>query len=306
MMLPLAFAVLSTVAQAATADDAAAPEGTEPSVAEQADADAPAASAPADDTPAPAPVAPRYSGRQRLLILNLEAAGVDPNTVTIVNGLVTQGLARSTSLEVITSADLGALVDLEAERVATGCDTTSCLAEIAGAMGTRYVVFGTVGRLGDVTLVQMSLFDSEAARPIGRKEVRATDDGALLDAVPDAARVLVSTIVAADDPLLSMNKPTAEAPVAEADEGAGIGLVPLTLLLTGGGVAALSVLIGGVGTTFFVVASSALTDTSGAVSADLKNNFFRPLGPFGAIAGGLAIVGFGLGAAVATAGFFVE
>jgi hypothetical protein len=271
----------------------------------QATGQAPAA-APAM-TRSPPAVAPATQGRERLLILNLDAAGVDGSTAKIINGLVTQGLAPSTSLEVITSADLGALVNLEAERAATGCDTTSCLAEIAGAMGTRFVIFGTVGRLGDVTLVQLSLYDSEAARPVAREEVRAKDEGELLDTVPRSARSLVSTIVASDDPLLTADARAASvADSAPVDNSGGIGLLPIALFATGGGLAAVSVLVGFVGTTFFVIASSALVDTSGAVTADLKNNFFRPFGPFGAIAGGLAMVGFGVGAAVATAGFFVE
>lgn len=298
MTLPLALVVvLTTASQAAPPTDDGPP-------ADPTTEQVPTTSSAVTDVPPP--VAPPPASRQRLLILNLDAAGVDPNSVKVINGLVTQGLASSTSLEVITSADLGALVNLEAERAASGCDTTSCLAEIAGAMGTRFVVFGTVGRLGDVTLVQLSLYDSEAARPVGRQEVRAQDEGELLDAVPAAARTLVSTIVANDDPLLMADAPVEEPPPAPPTDESSIGVLPIALFATGGGVAAVSVLVGLLGTTFFVIASSALADTSGSVPAGLKNTFFRPFGPFGAIAGGLAMVGFGVGAAVATAGFFVE
>lgn len=244
--------------------------------------------------------------RPRLLILNLQAAGVEEATNTVITGLVSQGLSRSTSLEVITANDLGALTDLEAERQASGCDSASCLAEIADAMGARFVLFGTAGRLGDVIVVQLNVFDSEAARPIGREEARAADEAGLLDTVPAAARKVVRTIVAPDDPLLMLDGPRGVAAAEAPPDANGLGILPLSLFLGGGGLAAASAVIAGVGVAAFAVATLMLSDTSGSVSAALKNNVYKPLGPAGAVAGAVGVVAVLVGAAVATAGFFVE
>ena len=106
-------------------------------------------------------------GEHRILMLNLEAVGISADTARMLGSLVAQTIALSTSVELMTAQDLSSMVDLEADRQATGCASTSCLAEVAGAMGTRYVVFGSVGRVGDFTLVELNLFDSHDAKPMG-------------------------------------------------------------------------------------------------------------------------------------------
>ena len=55
-----------------------------------------------------------------------------------------------------------------------GCDegSTSCLAELAGAMGARLVLFGDLGKLGDTTVVSLNLFLSDQAQSAGRETVR--------------------------------------------------------------------------------------------------------------------------------------
>lgn len=50
-----------------------------------------------------------------------------------------------------------------------GCGDSSCLAEIAGAMGAEFVVFGDVGKLGETFVINLNLFDNNAVRPsVGR------------------------------------------------------------------------------------------------------------------------------------------
>lgn len=133
----------------------------------------------------------------RVLVLDLEAADVPASEVAIVNGLVAQTLSEKSTFRVVTSDDLRQLLALETEREAVGCDTSSasCLAEIAGAMGTRYVVFGRVGALGKLRIVQLNLYDSDKASAIGRQDRRTERIEDLPHLVEEATAALIGPLV---------------------------------------------------------------------------------------------------------------
>ncbi|MBI1947776.1 MAG: hypothetical protein HYS27_18955 [Deltaproteobacteria bacterium] len=96
-------------------------------------------------------------------------------------------LGRGGQLEVLSSEDLRRLVDVAAGREATGCgDDASCLAELGAAMGARFVVSGTIGKVGAATIVQLSLFDVDRARSIARE----SGEAATADGVAATTRVL--------------------------------------------------------------------------------------------------------------------
>ena len=72
-----------------------------------------------------------------LLILDFKHEKGDEQTARLLNDLVATAAERTSSLTVITGADIANVIALEAEKEALGCDDTSasCLAEVAGAMG---------------------------------------------------------------------------------------------------------------------------------------------------------------------------
>lgn len=180
----------------------------------------------AQAAPPAAPPAPATTTQapQRVLLLDLEALAVEPATARIIDGLLTDAVHRhSAQLELLTAADMRQMLELEATKQGMGCTTESCLAELAGAMGARYVVFGQVGKLDTLTLVQLNLFDSRAARSLGRKEIRTQNMADLADAMQPAV-----------DELLAPLLPAARAPEAAVAEGQAT-LSPL--LWIGAGVA---------------------------------------------------------------------
>ncbi len=141
-------------------------------------APAPAEPAPADPV-APAPpaeaAAPSPAEDQRILVLQFAAGAVDENTVRVLNELVVAELGALTPREIVTFAEIENLVNLEVSRAAMQCDASACLAEVAGALGIRYVVFGSAGQLGDRTVLTVSLFDSDEARNLSRETLRVDD-----------------------------------------------------------------------------------------------------------------------------------
>lgn len=229
--------------------------------------------------------------RHSLLVLDLEPIDVDVDKMKIINGTVVDVLSGYAALEIIAQGDIRQMVDFEAEKQAMGCDTTSCLAEIAGAMGASYVLFGRVGRLDDVLFVQLNLFDSSKGRTIAREEVRAQK----LSELPDLVRPALARLVA---PLTGEEPP---APVvAQQAEPASDGGLSGPLLWGGAALAGLGLVGGGALTVGALWAELTL----GEIGADIaQKNVAADLGPWmfgGALvgaavtAGGLALSGVAL------------
>src|SRR5688572_14276841 len=100
----------------------------------------------------------------RVLVLEPTGDEVEASVRAAVASLVSIELAKNQGLEVVASTDVKKMAALEAEKQTLGCDDAgSCLAELAGAMGARYVVFGDAAKLGSLTVINLSLFDSTAA-----------------------------------------------------------------------------------------------------------------------------------------------
>lgn len=96
-------------------------------------------------------------------------AKVDRNAARALGELITVSVARHEAFDVLSSSDLRRVVELEAEKQVMGCDeASSCLAEVAGAMGARYVVFGQIAPVGDRIILTLNLFDSDLGRSSGR------------------------------------------------------------------------------------------------------------------------------------------
>ena len=126
-------------------------------------------------------------------MLDLKASLVDPQVAKIVTGMIGAELAQYEDYDLITGEDLRQMVALEAEKQSVGCsDDSSCLAELAGAMGARYVVFGEVGKLDNIIVVNLNLFDSQEAKGAGRVMVRANGLGRVPDKIPSAIGILLS------------------------------------------------------------------------------------------------------------------
>jgi hypothetical protein len=127
-------------------------------------------------------------------------------------------------LAVTTEEGLREMVALEAKKEALGCDDdSSCLSELAGAMGARVVLFGRVGQLGDATIVSVGAFDATRSEEIGREQVQSQRLEELPRLLRGAARKLL-------DPWLAAERLP---PLPKEPEAAGP-----SLLLVGGGVVA--------------------------------------------------------------------
>src|SRR5207248_3217749 len=90
---------------------------------------------------------------------------------------ITTDLAQKKIFDVVSSKDFQTLLGMERQKAALGCgaDSSSCLSELAGALGARFVLSGSLARLGDTYQLSLQTLDSTKAQPIGRSTRLAKD-----------------------------------------------------------------------------------------------------------------------------------
>ena len=216
--------------------------------------------------------------RPRVLVLPPTSTVVDAATAGSIANLILVEVSRERRLDVISADDVKRLAELEGEKQALGCTRTDCLAELAGALGARYVIFGDVGPLGAQKILNLNLFDSQTASAVNRTTTRFT----AVEELPDVLPGVVGQLIA---PLAATTKPTAAGPPTPPPPP------PAPAATTSGGTSPLLTwgLVGS-GAVVFVVGGA--YDAAAPSSGDEKVNGLDFIGPFVMVVGaGLAATG---------------
>lgn len=133
--------------------------------------------------------------RPQLLVLDLQhSPEIDAATVRTLTDLITIETGREKAVASVSGAELRNLVKLEGEKALMGCDEDSCLAEIAGALGARFVLSGRVSSIGAIKVLQMSIFDATTATAISREAAKAEDIAGFVDAIGPAVKTLLGPV----------------------------------------------------------------------------------------------------------------
>lgn len=129
-----------------------------------------------------------------LLAHTSRAADVDDGTVNTLSRLLTTAMADKGVFQVTSSQELKSVIELEGEKQALGCEAnaSSCLAEVASAMGARFVVFGQVGAIDNQLIMTLQLFDSNASANVGRLVVQRASASELIEALPATVDQLIN------------------------------------------------------------------------------------------------------------------
>jgi TolB-like protein len=148
--------------------------------------------------------------KPRLLVMNLEAAGgISEEDALTLTQLVTVEASDIGVFRTVSYKDLQTMVALEGDRQALGCADTSCLADLAGAIGARFVIYGRVSKLGSRTILQLNLIDSEAAKPLAREAAKASDLGQLADQLPTIVGAVIHPALRIINPKVAEARETA-------------------------------------------------------------------------------------------------
>jgi hypothetical protein len=110
-----------------------------------------------------------------VLVMEMKSSSVDADTLRTITSTLAVSVSKRPGLSVLTGEDVKKLAEVEADKQMLGCDpsATSCLAEIAGAMGADLVLYGDIGKLGELYVVNLNLFEAGAAKAVGRQSVQS-------------------------------------------------------------------------------------------------------------------------------------
>lgn len=134
--------------------------------------------------------------KPRLPVLEFTVSGgADPGAAAVLSDAVATEVNRRGFFSVLTAKDIQSLVGIERQRQLLGCSesSSSCVAELAGAMGARYVLSGSLGKLGDAYQLNLQMLDSERAQTVGRSTRLARDLESLREQLPWAVAEATGT-----------------------------------------------------------------------------------------------------------------
>ena len=135
------------------------------------------------------------AGDQRpgIAALDLVAVkGVDAASARILNEVILSRLKASNRFStIIGSSDIVAMLSMEEQKQALGCDDDSCLAQLGGALGVPFLFSADVGALGGRLVLNLKILQVDEARVAERTTQMFADEAALLDGVNTAVDQLV-------------------------------------------------------------------------------------------------------------------
>ncbi|MEW5853339.1 MAG: hypothetical protein AB2A00_31455 [Myxococcota bacterium] len=135
------------------------------------------------------PVAARADAQEEkkaeIAIMPFDTRKVDTELTAALMDTFQIRFARASERNVIGQQDIASLVTFEQQKSLMGCDSTSCLTEIGGALGVRYLVIGRFARVGNSIVITVKLMDVQRAqlRLSDQEVVASADEQALLEGV---------------------------------------------------------------------------------------------------------------------------
>ncbi|MDP3503351.1 MAG: hypothetical protein Q8S33_23655 [Myxococcales bacterium] len=109
---------------------------------------------------------------------------------------------RDRGLSVISSQDIATLLGVERQKQLLGCaeDSSSCMVELAGALGAQLVLSGSIAKLETTYQVNLRVLQSSDGKVVAQQVVRAESQEQLLVALDDAAASLARQLASGTTP----------------------------------------------------------------------------------------------------------
>ena len=115
---------------------------------------------------------PSQGGLGSMALLPIEGERLDKSLVKICSNLIAAHLAAVPDRTLVTSEEIGAMLNLEEQKMALNCDDASCMAEIGGALGVDELVRVSLGKLGSKLIISMSRILVAEAAVLGRSTIQ--------------------------------------------------------------------------------------------------------------------------------------
>jgi hypothetical protein len=146
----------------------------------------PAPPAKVEATPAKQPDADGPAEKPGLAVMAMNVqVGLPAGVAALLNETLLAQINETKRFKsVLSSSDMQAMLDLEAQKAAMGCDQDSCMAELGGALGVPYMLVPSVAAFGGRFILNMKLVAVDENRVAARMSKTVASEGALLDALP--------------------------------------------------------------------------------------------------------------------------
>ncbi len=107
--------------------------------------------------------------------------GIEPSLAQVLNEVLLARLKESGVFSsVIGGSDIAAMVDMEQQKAALGCDDTNCLAELGGALGVPYLIDSSLSKVGGQFVLTLKILAVEDAKVVARKVAMVKDEAQLI------------------------------------------------------------------------------------------------------------------------------
>lgn len=133
-------------------------------------------------------------GRVKTVVVGLAARrGVDAGLALAMSDVVQGVYVEDKARLVLGREDIKRVLSFEEERAALGCDSASCLSEIASALDVDRLITGSIDKVGSSYFVVITEIDARTVEPLSRVQKRLPlDEDQLVVGVQDLARELLS------------------------------------------------------------------------------------------------------------------
>ncbi|MDP2275852.1 MAG: hypothetical protein Q8K32_34225 [Archangium sp.] len=130
----------------------------------------------------------------RLLVQQFTVRGVDVATAESISDGVGPEIDRRGYFRSLTSKDVQTILGLERQKQLMGCaEASSCLTELAGAMGAPYLLSGTISQIGPSLQLSMQMIDVSKSQVVARSIRIARDAETLRQLLPWALAEATAT-----------------------------------------------------------------------------------------------------------------
>ena len=174
---------------------------------------------------------------------------------------------RAPGLTVVTAREISTLLGLERQKQLLGCNenASSCIAELANALGVDAIVVGDIAKFGQTYQVNVKALNAADAKVLVARSARVEGDVATLDAVASLGRQLSAALFEAKGrPVPAELTGTASGPGVSVRT---LGFVPLGVGVVAAGIGGV---LFGLSRADYAALTGPGTPLSGAQAADLR------------------------------------
>jgi hypothetical protein len=160
----------------------------------------PVISAPSPDKPPPDKPPPAASLKlktpAKAIVLPLRALRqVNTDVAAVLTSFILSTLQSVEDLDTVSAADVEAMLGVEKQKEVLGCNALACAADLGGALGADYTVYGDVAKIGSRYSINLSAIHSQTNSVAARvAKLVPQDEDALIAAVPEVVTALVEQL----------------------------------------------------------------------------------------------------------------